>query len=117
MVGNSVLRVMADANAGLAHLTLRYIDWLSRQFLPDTAEKEWLDRHGDIWLVNSDSSIGRKAATFAAGAVTFTGINGTVLPEGTRLSGGAGATTFSYETTEQITIGTEATPCDIIALD
>src|SRR6266705_1111669 len=37
-IGNSVLRVMADAMAGLGHLTLRYVDWLARQFLTDTAE-------------------------------------------------------------------------------
>ena len=27
--GNNVLRVMADAMAGLAHHVLRYIDWLA----------------------------------------------------------------------------------------
>src|SRR3982751_1668605 len=77
-IGNSVLRVMADANAGLSHLVLRYIDWVSRQMLPDTAETEWLDRHGDIWLVNADNSVGRKSASYAAGTVTMTGVNGTV---------------------------------------
>ena len=39
-IGNSVLRVISDTNAGLAHLVLRYIDWLSRQMLPDTAETD-----------------------------------------------------------------------------
>ena len=45
LIANSVARVMSDAMAGLAHLVLRYIDWLSLQLLPDTAESEWLDRH------------------------------------------------------------------------
>ena len=75
-VGNSVLRVIADASAAVCHLTLRYIDWLSLQLLPDTAEHEWLDRHGNIWLVNADGSTGRKVGTFAAGDVTVTGNNG-----------------------------------------
>src|SRR4249919_2765162 len=75
-IGNSVLRVMADAMAALAHLTLRYLDWLALQLLPDTAEHEWLDRHGDIWLVNADGTIGRKVATPAAGSVTMTGTTG-----------------------------------------
>src|SRR5215467_7653290 len=80
LIGNSVLRVMSDSMAGLAHLTLQYIDWLSNQLLPDTAETEWLDRHGQIWLVNADGSKGRKQATFASGTASFTGINGTVVP-------------------------------------
>src|SRR3954469_21444160 len=72
LVGNSVLRVMSDAMAALAHLVLRFIDWLALQLLPDTAETEWLDRHGDIWLVNSDDSTGRKSATYAHGSATAT---------------------------------------------
>ena len=55
-VGNSVLRVMADASAAVCHLTLRYLDWVTLQLLPDTAEHEWLDRHANIWLVNADGS-------------------------------------------------------------
>jgi uncharacterized phage protein gp47/JayE len=83
--------------------------------LPDTAETEWLDRHGDIWLTNADNTVGRKSATFATGVANFTGINGATLPSGTRL-GGPNAD-VSYETTEQITIGQIETPCDISALD
>ena len=49
----------------LCHLTLQYIDWLSLQLLPDTAETEWLDRHGQIWLVNADGTTGRKMASAA----------------------------------------------------
>lgn len=122
MVGNSVLRVMSDADAALAHLTLRYIDWLARQLLPDTAETEWLDRHGDIWLVNADNSTGRKQAALATGTVAFSGTNGTIVPEGTGLDGqGVDASgtfvTVGYETTAQITIGTIATNGPIRALD
>ena len=113
-IGNSVLRVMADAMSGLGHLTLRYVDWLARQFLPDTAESDWLDRHGDIWLVNADGSLGRKNATFAAGTVTMTGINGTLVASGTELQSSSG---IGYETTEQITIGATATAVAVRAVD
>lgn len=114
-IGNSVLRVMSDANAGLAHLVLRYIDWLSRQLLPDQAETDWLDRHGDIWLVNADNSTGRKNASFATGIVTLTGTAGTVVASGTPMqhtSSGVG-----YETTEDVTIGAVATEVAIRAID
>jgi uncharacterized phage protein gp47/JayE len=114
LVGNSVLRVMSDANAGLAHLTLRYIDWLARQLLPDTAETEWLDRHGNIWLTNADGSTGRKAASFATGSVTLTGTPNTVVPTATQFQSGDA---IRYETIEQVMISPDGTPVDIRAID
>src|SRR5215204_6111505 len=84
-VPNSVLRVMSDNQGALCHLTLQYIDWLALQFLPDTAETEWIDRHGNIWLVNADGTTGRKMATLAVGSATFTGTNGTIIPVATEL--------------------------------
>src|SRR4051812_26669398 len=66
-VPNSVLRVLSDAQGALCHLTLQYLDWLALQLLPDTAEREWLDRHGHIWLTNADRSTGRKLATPSVG--------------------------------------------------
>jgi uncharacterized phage protein gp47/JayE len=94
-VPNNVLRVVSDDNAALAFQTLLYLDWLSLQLLPDTAEAEWLDRHAQIWLG------GRKAATYALGTTTLTGIDGTVVPVGTRLQAGNGSL---YETVEQVTL-------------
>src|ERR1700704_5891589 len=76
MVPNSVLRILSDGQGGQCHTTLQYIDWLALQLLPDTAETEWLDRHGDIWLVNSDGTTGRKMATLAQGSAMFTGVVG-----------------------------------------
>jgi len=118
-VPNSVLRVLSDAQGGLCHLTLQYIDWLALQLLPDTAEHEWLDRHGEIWLVNSDGTLGRKQATFAFGTASFTGFIGTVVPAFSRLEGSAPglSETISYETTALITIGNEPTAGPIRALD
>ncbi len=104
MVPNSVLRIMSDAKAALAHLTLLYLDWLSKQFLPDTAETEWLDRHANIWLANADGSVGRKNATFASGTVTVDGVDGTIIPAGTTMTAGS---TLTYQTTEEVEIGSE----------
>jgi uncharacterized phage protein gp47/JayE len=111
--GNSVLRVIADAQAALSHLVLRYIDWLALQLLPDTAETVWLDRHGDIWLVNADGSTGRKAAALASGSVTMTGTFGTIVPAFTQLTDNI----VTYETIGQIVIGTGPTEVQVTAIN
>jgi uncharacterized phage protein gp47/JayE len=116
-IPNSVLRVMSDAQGALCHLTLQFIDWLALQLLPDTAEHEWLDRHGDIWLTNADGTTGRKLATLAQGSVTLTGVGGTIVPQSTRLTA-ASETATEYETLEQVTIlGFAVTPVAVRALD
>ncbi|WP_024340976.1 baseplate J/gp47 family protein [Bradyrhizobium japonicum] len=113
MIPNSVLRVMADANAGLGFLTLLYIDWLSKQLLPDTAETEWLDRHASIWL-----SQGRKAATYAHGTITFTSIGSVTMPSGTIVSGAVDSLTnaiIDFSTQSDVVIGTTPTSVSIVA--
>jgi uncharacterized phage protein gp47/JayE len=113
-VPNSVLRVLSDNQGALCHLTLQYVDWLALQLLPDTAETEWLDRHGNIWLVNADGSTGRKLATLATGTASLPPaiIAGTVIPAATVLLSGAALpptvidsqnTQVSFETLEDIT--------------
>src|SRR5262245_19397524 len=84
-VGNTVLRVMADAMAGLARLTLTCSSWLSLPLLPDTAEEECADRHGQIWLTNADGALGRKKPTFGQGTVQIEGVTGINVPLGTEL--------------------------------
>jgi uncharacterized phage protein gp47/JayE len=118
-IPNSVLRVMADTQGGLAHLVLQYIDWLSLQLLPDTAETEWLDRHGDIWLTNADGSQGRKMATFAQGTVYVTGTGGVLLPQFSQLfKTDVNGNRFEYQTIEQIVLLADApTPVAVQALD
>ncbi len=110
---NGEVRVLADANAGNAHLNLQYLDWQALQYLPDTAEQQFLDRWSTIWLVNADGSRGRKVATYSTGSATITGIAGTVFPSGSQL-------TFSgigFETTADVTAGTSPTPIPLRALD
>ena len=79
-VPNSALRVLSDQNAGGAFLNLKYLQWLARNFLPDLAEKGWLDRWANILFG------GRKAATFASGTITVTGTQGVKLPAGSLLA-------------------------------
>lgn len=118
-IPNSVLRVMSDAQGGLCHLNLQYIDWLALQLLPDTAETIWLDRHGNIWLVNADGTTGRKLATLAQGTVTLQGAGGTVIPQYTQLAYGASnATQIFYETMQLAILDpTAPTPIPVRALD
>ena len=116
MIPNSVLRVISDAQGGLAHLVLVYIDWLSLQLLPDTAETVWLDRHGNIWLVNADGSKGRKPATYSSGSVTITGSAvGLPIPQYSQLSSATNG--IVYEITDpNLVLGATATPANIRAL-
>jgi uncharacterized phage protein gp47/JayE len=107
-IPNSVLRVLGDAQGALCFLTLEYIDWLALQLLPDTAETEWLDRHGDIWLVNADGTIGRKKATLATGTIICTGVYGAAVPAGAMLGTGA-SVSATYQVTAQTFIGTGPT--------
>lgn len=106
-VPNSVLRVLSDQNAGGAYLTLLYLDWLSRQFLVDTAETEWLDRHAQIWLN------GRKASTYASGTVNVTGAPGVLLPSGSIFQS---SDAIQYQTTQDYYLGTESTAVAVNAL-
>lgn len=109
-IANSVLRVICDAMAGLAYLVMLYIKWLSRQFLPDTAEGEWLDRHGNIWLG------GRKPSTFSSGTISATGTFGTVVAQGAELNIGTASSPVVLQTTAQATIGSGPTPIPVMSL-
>lgn len=108
-IANSVLRVLSDVQGATCHLVLQYLDWLSLQLLPDTAETQWLDRHGDIWLVNSDGTTGRKLPTLASGTVDLTGVGGAIAPQAMQLSLNVGGDqVVTYETLAQITISDSA---------
>jgi uncharacterized phage protein gp47/JayE len=111
-IPNSVLRVMGDAQGALCFLTLEYLDWLALQLMPDTAETEWLDRFGNIWLTNADGTTGRKKMTLAAGTIAATGIPGTPIAQYSQLGVGSGIS-GTYQTTEQATLG--AGPTQIAA--
>lgn len=116
LIPNSVARVLADANGGNAHLVLQYLVWLSLQLLPDTAETVFLDKWGNIFLVNADGSRGRKQATLSTGTITVTGVPGTIVPAGTPLTG-PGSPTVGFEIVMVATVGSSATTVSVRALD
>lgn len=80
-VPNSNMRVLAEANSGLADGAYRHQEILARELMPDTAVF-WAERHGWIWIGP------KQAATFAAGEIVVTGALGTPIPALTQFSVG-----------------------------
>lgn len=113
VVPNGEVRVFADANAANASLNLEYLDWQAKQYLPDTAEKQFLDRWGNIFLINADGSRGRKLSTYAAGVALVTATTITVLPAGQQFQSG----TALYQSTSAVTLGIGQNPVPLRALD
>ena len=115
-IPNSVLRVLSDVTGGMTHLVLQFVQWSTKQLLPDTAEAEWLDRHAHMWLKNADGTTGRKLATLAVGQVYLTGQTWVPVPIGQRLQAANGV---DYETTETVFLapGGALTPTATRALD
>ncbi|MDP1681095.1 MAG: baseplate J/gp47 family protein, partial [Burkholderiales bacterium] len=91
----SNLNVLSRIHASAAHSLYGFLDWISRQVFPDTAEAENLERWSTIW------GIQRRVAAFAIGQATVTGTNGTVIPPATRFKRADGV---EYETDAQVTI-------------
>lgn len=104
---NSALNVLARTHSGAVHGLYGYLDWISRQVLPDTADAEILERWASIWGVT------RKAASFAAGPITLTGTVGTVVPAGTVLQTAAGQ---EYETDAEVTLASTTATAQVTAL-
>jgi uncharacterized phage protein gp47/JayE len=91
----AVVRVLAVVIAGAVHLVYGFLDFLSRQLFPDTAEAEYLRRWGSLFGLQPH------APTFATGPITVTGANGTVIPANSKLTRSDGA---EYETQALATI-------------
>lgn len=75
----SVLGALGRALAGASHELHGRLDYLARQITVDTADAEYLERWASVWGVR------RRAASYAVGSVTFTGVNGSTIPSGTVL--------------------------------
>lgn len=91
----SPLDVLAKVEAGVAYGLYGYLDWISKQALPDQADAEQLQRWVTIW------GLTRKAATAATGLVTASGANASVIPAGSILQRGD---LVEYVTTAEATI-------------
>lgn len=87
-VGNllrrSVLKTLARATAGVAHLVYGYLQYMSQQLFAATADTEYLE------LIGSEYGINRNAAAKATGTGTATGITGTTIPADTELQSATG---------------------------
>jgi len=90
LLPRSVLRALANAQAGLSHGEHGHLAALALEVVPTTASSEILDQWSGVW------GVPRKAATFAAGLVTFTGSDGTAVPQGLQVRRADGQ---SYTTT------------------
>lgn len=106
LLRRSVVKVLARVHAGAMHLLYGFAFWISKQVIPDTAEAENLARWAKIW------GILRKAATYAEFNVEFSGVNGTLIPEGTELSSVDG---LLYETQADGTISGGVIVVSVIA--
>lgn len=82
LLRRSVLGVLGDVQAGLAHLHYGYLDWIAKQAIPYTASDEFLEAWAGL------VGVVRKAATVAEGTVRFNGVNGSDLPIGTEITRG-----------------------------
>lgn len=98
LLRRSLAGALARGEAGAVHSLYGYLDFISKQALPDTAEDEYLLRWVAIWL-----PAGRKPATFANGvnAVQVTGSIGTFYPIGTLFVRADGQ---QYASTSEITL-------------
>lgn len=90
------LKVLADMDAGMAHLHYAYLDYIALQTNPFTATDEWLAG----WMALKQTY--RKAATAAKSpAVKATGTAGVELPAGTVLNRADG---YQYVTDSKLSI-------------
>jgi uncharacterized phage protein gp47/JayE len=94
----SNLNVLAHVNAAAVHGLYGFLDWLSKQVMPDTADDDYLARWASIWKVN------RRPAAPATGVVTLSGIPGASVLAGTQLSSAHGE---RYNLLEDVTLVAE----------
>lgn len=102
------LNVLARVHAGGMHGLYGYLAWRADQQMPDTAESEYLERWASVMRGYS-----RNAAVAAAGNVTFTGLNGSIIPAGTLMQNSAGV---EYASDAEATIASGTTTFAVTAV-
>lgn len=73
----SLLGIIGQSEAGAVHLLYGFLDWIAKQCIIDTAEKEYLERWAAIWKIT------RKTAGFASGQAAFPSTTGSPIQDGT----------------------------------
>jgi len=95
LLPRTVEKVLADVLALLAHGLYGFLDYLTRQLFPNTAESTYLEQWAQVW------GLSRKQAVAAAGDVSLTGQDGSTLALGALLTGPGG---IEFATTAEATI-------------
>ncbi len=91
----SIIMSFISAMAGVSHLILGYLEYFSKQLFPFYADDEFLLKWSQFYGVD------RVQASFAELNITFTGIDGKVIPQGTLLQNDNGD---EYVTTTEGTV-------------
>lgn len=103
----TVISVIARVLAGLAHGLYGYLDWLSKQILPDTMEADRLIRFGTIMDVTYP------VAAKATGNIAVTGTDGAVIPVDTLWQSASGIE-YVVTTETAITGGAASVPVSAV---
>jgi uncharacterized phage protein gp47/JayE len=90
-LANSFATNIAEVIAGSVNGLYGYLEWISRQQFPDTADQEFIERWASIY------GLSRLAATKADGNVTFTGGIGSSVSTGAELTSADG-TIYTVDT-------------------
>lgn len=100
--------VYGKVMAGASHELHGHLQYIASQVIYDTAEAEILDRWASIWLKTK-----RLQTVPAAGPLLITGINGSVIPEGTVFVRNDGV---EYQTNSDVTIASGSATATVTAL-
>ena len=103
LLRRAMIDVIAAVMAGVAHALYGYLAWLARQLFASTAEREALIAAAAAYGITP------VPAAFAAGNITATGTNGSVIPAGTIYRYDA-ATSYRVTTGQTIASGTATVP-------
>ena len=104
---HTVLNVLAYCQAAMAYGAYCYLDYISKQVLPDTADSEYLERHASLW------GLSRKAAIPAEGVAVFTGADGTRVERGLQVKRQDGVL---YAVTAEGTVKSGQVKCPVVSL-
>jgi uncharacterized phage protein gp47/JayE len=109
----TVGRSLAFMSADLTDTEMQYLSWQSKQYLPDTADRDILLRIGDVY------GMAPTGATPAAGSFVFNGQAGIPIPAGTRLSPDTAITADStiYETQANVTLAGSGTATATVPIE
>lgn len=91
----SFVDVISKVIAGVSHVLHGFLEYISKQVFPDTAEQYYLNRWASIWGIN------RIPASTAQLIFSFSGDVGTIVPPGTSLLRPDG---FIYTSTDEAVV-------------